>query len=540
MLRKRLPFAVVTAGVVAALVLPTAAHAAPPYPSDSTPPDLIQLLNGYRDYWTPSGANDLKGVVKDPTVLAHDDELAVWINQHATKAEQFLALQDSEYQNTPTQYDQSITISTGLGSVLGPLYVQGRISGSLPLTTALINSQTGTSGAYVGTGAAKAAFSHPRPYLPTDPNTKAVKGDAAGCDPKTVNASSQAAIRTGKPYADANGNLDITRVPAVTDTTRQFASADVTLDAGYATTGICLGGSFPSGHTTTAYQAGVTLATLLPELAPEILTRASEAGNDRIVLGVHYPLDIIGGRIDGEAALAARWSDVKYRTEVLEPARAELVKYLEKESGGTLAAAIAKQTPYASNPYGGQAVPGGTSQLVTDRASAVKVYEERLTYGFPKAATAAVAAASVPAGASNLLLTTFPGLTDAQRTSVLAQTEIAAGYPLDGTGTDTGSWERLDLAAATSATVALAANGTVTVTATGGTAAVVPATTSTSPGSGATTVGPTPSAPASGPELANTGSNTTPPLMTSLLLLVSGTAIVVLANLRRRRGAHRH
>ena len=59
--------------------------------------------------------------------------------------------------------------------------------------------------------------------------------------------------------------------------------------------------SYPSGHTTTAYSWGVALADMIPELAPHIMARTSEAGNNRIVLGVHYPLDIMGGRIGGSA-----------------------------------------------------------------------------------------------------------------------------------------------------------------------------------------------------------------------------------------------
>ena len=452
---------------------PLAANAAPPYPSDATPPNLISLLSGYNSYWVSDGANDLHGTVKNAAVLQRDDQLAVWINQHATASEKFLALQDAEYNNaTNTAYDQSLTVSTGLGSVLSKAYVKGIESGALPLTAALINSSNGTSGAYVGTSAPKAYFSHPRPYLPSDPGAAPVAGDPAGCAPSIANASSQQAIRVGKPYADAKGNLLITRVAPVTDTTHQFSPNDVPLDAGYGTTGICLGGSFPSGHTTTAYQAGITLATLLPELAPEILARASENGNDRIVLGVHYPLDIVGGRIDGEAALAARWSDAKYRTEVLQPARAELVNYLQKATGHPLDWAIRFQTPYRSNPYGGQWMPGGSAQIVVNRQTAVAVFNERMTYGFAQTGARGLPA-SVPTGASNLLLTTFPTLTDAQRTSVLAQTEIASGYPLDQSGTANGSWQRIDLAAAMSATV-LVTNGTAHVIATGGTARVIP------------------------------------------------------------------
>jgi membrane-associated phospholipid phosphatase len=464
--------AAITAGLL--LATPLAANAAAPYPSDSTPPDLISLLSGYKTLWVSDGANDLHGTVANAAVLQHDDALAVWINQHATASERFLALQDSEYQNaTNTAYDQSVTVATGLGSILSAAYVQGRTSGALPLTTALINSSNGTTGAYVGTGAAKAAFSHPRPYLPSDASAPAVTGDAAGCAPAIANASSQQAIRVGQSYADAKGDLTVTRVSPTTDTTHQFSPNDVTLDAGYGTTGLCLGGSFPSGHTTTAYQAGITLATLLPELAPEILARASENGNDRIVLGVHYPLDIMGGRIDGEAALAARWSDAKFRAEVLEPARTELVSYLEKATGHALAWDIQHETPYRSNPYGGQSMPGGSAQIVVNRASAVSVYTERMTYGFAQSGKRGVAA-SVQTGASNLLLTAFPTLTDAQRTSVLAQTEIASGYPLDQSGTANGSWQRLNLATAMSSTVLLTADGGAHVIATGGTARVIP------------------------------------------------------------------
>jgi membrane-associated phospholipid phosphatase len=466
--------ALTTALIVAAPAV--AATAATHYPSDTTPPNLVTLLGGFNSYWVADPGNHLTGSVANADVLQLNNELAVWINNNASKSEKFRALQDNEYNNSKkTAYDQSFTVSTGLGSTLSKWYVKGRETGKLPLVSALINSSNGTSGDYVSTTAAKNAYSHPRPYLPTDPTTKAVAHDSKSCKPSTVNAASESAIRIGQPYADAAGNLLIKRVAKATDKTHQFSKHSVTLDPGYGTSGLCLGGSFPSGHTTTAYEAGITLATLVPELAPEILARASENGNDRIVLGVHYPLDIVGGRIDGEAALAARWSDSLYRTKVLLPARTQLLNYLAKETHHNLAYDIAHETAYKSTPYNaGLAMPGGTAQIVSDRASALAVYTERLTYGFPTSGDAGLAA-SVPAGADNLLLTTFPTLTDDQRTSVLAQTEIASGYPLDQTGTADGSWERLNLAAAMSATVQLADDGSITVTSTGGAAQVLPA-----------------------------------------------------------------
>jgi membrane-associated phospholipid phosphatase len=468
--RRTLGTTVAVALVVAA---PAVASAASPHPGAATPPNLVPLLAGFSHLWKSDGQNDLHGTVLNAAALKHNDKLVVWINNHATATQRFHALQDSEYNNAGrTAYDQSLTISTGLGSILGPLYVKGTESGALPLAQALINSSNGTTGAFVSTSNAKTHYSYPRPYLPVDPKAPPVPGSAAGCVPAKENGSSLKKNRVGQTYADAKGDLKIHRVANVTDKTHKFSPDNVALSVGYFTTGLCQGGSFPSGHATTAYQAGVTLATLLPQLAPEILARASEAGNDRLVLGVHYPLDIIGGRIDGEAALAARWSDKAFRTGVLDPARTELVSYLTAQCGSTLLKCIAKEKPYTDNPYGGKAVPGGTAQIVTGRASALKVYTERLSYGFAPVGSTKLAP-SVPSGAGNLLLTAFPTLTSAQRASVLAQTETRSGNPLDGTRTSHGSWERLNLAAALSATVKVSAKGSVKVLSTGGQPKVV-------------------------------------------------------------------
>lgn len=449
------------------------------YPSDTTKPDILPALSGFNTLWQSTGVNDLHGTVLDAKTLQWNDRLASWINQNATKNQQFRALQNSAYLNADgSGYDQSLTIADGLGTYLGAFYVKGRETGALPLTSALINSSTGSTGAYIGTGTAKATFSYPRPFLPGSASATPVAGDAAGCAPSKVNSSSLAAIRTGTPWSDESGGLKITRVAPTVDTTHEFATTDVSLDPAYGQTGICTGGAFPSGHTTTAYQAGITLATLLPQLAPSILARASEAGNNRIVLGVHYPLDIIGGRIDGEISLSARWGDPAFRAGVLEPARAELTNYLTAQCTSvlhvnSLAKCIAIDKPYKDNPYGGKHIPGGSAQIVTNRASALKVYTERLNYGFAPT-TSWCQWASVPAGAESLLVSTFPTLSDSQRREILAQTEVFAGNPLDTTSAHRddssvpGSWQRLNLAAAMSATVKKLPGGNVLVVWTGG------------------------------------------------------------------------
>ena len=54
--------------------------------------------------------------------------------------------------------------------------------------------------------------------------------------------------------------------------------------------------SFPSGHTTYGYMGSLMLAMLVPDRYPEMVVRAAEYGNDRIVMGAHYAMDVLGGR----------------------------------------------------------------------------------------------------------------------------------------------------------------------------------------------------------------------------------------------------
>lgn len=143
---------------VAGLIAPIATASAAGFPSDTIKPDLVPALSGYNAVWQPSGKDDLHGTVLNAKALQRNDQLASWINQHATSPQQFRALQNSAYlASDGSGYDQSISIADGLGKHLGAFYVKGRIDGSLPLTSALINSSKGSTGAYVSTSAAKTA-----------------------------------------------------------------------------------------------------------------------------------------------------------------------------------------------------------------------------------------------------------------------------------------------------------------------------------------------------------------------------------------------
>jgi acid phosphatase (class A) len=57
--------------------------------------------------------------------------------------------------------------------------------------------------------------------------------------------------------------------------------------------------SYPSNHSTFAYEAGILLAAMVPEKAAAIFERAADYAHNRVIAGVHFPTDIEAGRISG-------------------------------------------------------------------------------------------------------------------------------------------------------------------------------------------------------------------------------------------------
>jgi undecaprenyl-diphosphatase len=59
--------------------------------------------------------------------------------------------------------------------------------------------------------------------------------------------------------------------------------------------------SFPSGHTATSFACATVLAALVPRAAPAFYVLALAIGYSRVYVGVHWPLDVVGGAVLGIA-----------------------------------------------------------------------------------------------------------------------------------------------------------------------------------------------------------------------------------------------
>jgi acid phosphatase (class A) len=81
--------------------------------------------------------------------------------------------------------------------------------------------------------------------------------------------------------------------------------------------------SYPSGHSTLSWAWGLILAELAPDRATEIMLRAREIGDSRVICGVHYVSDVEEGRINGSILVAALHANPEFSVD-LERSRAEV------------------------------------------------------------------------------------------------------------------------------------------------------------------------------------------------------------------------
>jgi subtilase-type serine protease len=233
-------------------------------------------------------------------------------------------------------------------------------------------------------------------------------------------------------------------------------------------TGLFANAAAPSGHTTFGYTTSILFGMLVPERYAQFMARAGEYGNSRIVLGVHYPLDVILGRalgtydvvqmlnnnytnttVNGVFGIGDVTTTSNFQT-VFVAAQNDVRNLLQSGCGSSIATCSATSAP------------DRFSNMAQNQAD----YIARLTYGLPTLSFAQAPREQAPAGgldASILLATLYGGSTAEARAiapsggilgsldtntinQIIVNTETNA---IQGFfGTDLSYWTRLDLLSA--------------------------------------------------------------------------------------------
>lgn len=190
-------------------------------------------------------------------------------------------------------------------------------------------------------------------------------------------------------------------------------------------------GGFPSGHTAEGLRDALAMGYVLPERFQELVARALELGDNRILAGMHSRLDVMGGRMMGTAAAVYGLNHqvtAAQRKAAYDQAHAVLMN----------AVGAADSAAFYSFAH------SGSDDRFADTAAMKATAIQRLTYGW-SAIGSTTLAAQVPKGAEMLLETRQPYLSADQRRVVLKSTALASGYPLLD---DDEGYGRLNLVAA--------------------------------------------------------------------------------------------
>jgi hypothetical protein len=225
--------------------------------------------------------------------------------------------------------------------------------------------------------------------------------------------------------------------------------------------------SFPSGHTTYGYMGSLLLAVLVPDRYQEMVVRAAEYGNDRIIIGAHYAMDVLGGRTvatydlahllaNDPAYIGRPLKDFARATATSEPivpatiedfraavatARADMTKALEAACGDTIAICARQDT-------------GRFNAAAMNEAFYATTQTYGLAIAHPETADKVEDVATLAPAAGYLLTAAFPKLSLEEANRILTETEGPGGGFLDD-GSGFGVYSRLNLYAAAGRAAAL-------------------------------------------------------------------------------------
>lgn len=228
--------------------------------------------------------------------------------------------------------------------------------------------------------------------------------------------------------------------------------------------------SYPSGHTTYGYTESMLLALLVPERYQQMVARAAEYGNDRIIVGAHYAMDVIGGRATSLHALAhllandsAYVGQIRKNPAVLDTAAAEAGQHVSVTDYRSLLTEARAAMSDALKAGCGDTVAACAAQdsgRFKDASANAAFYAATLTYGLPvvhpETAGRREDVAQVAPEAGYLLTAAFPTLTLDEANAILTETQGPGGGFLDD-GSAFGLYSRLDLYTAAGKAAALVA-----------------------------------------------------------------------------------